>query len=176
MHVLSWLHGGNLRLHWRGAGKTTAALGLALRSVGQNHKVIIIQFMKGRKDVGEWKVKDALAPNYEIHQFGREEFMDLKKPEEVDYKMAREGLEFAGKVLERKPDLLVLDEVNLVVRIGLLKAGDVLKLLKKVPKGTDVVLTGRYAPQELLDAADFVNEVEPIKYPKEIVSKRGIQF
>lgn len=159
-----------------GAGKTTAALGLALRSVGQNHKVIIVQFMKGRKDVGEWKVKDALAPNYEIHQFGRVEFIDLKNPEEVDYKMAKEGLEFTEKILARKPDLLILDEANLVAKVGLLKVEDVLKLLKKIPKETDVVLTGRYAPKEFLEVADFVNEVKPIKYPKEIFSKRGIQF
>jgi len=159
-----------------GAGKTTAALGLALRSVGQNNKVVIIQFMKGRKDIGEWKVKDALAPNYEIHQFGREEFIDLKKPEEVDYKMAKEGLDFAEKVLARKPDLLILDEINLVAHVGLLKVEEVLSLLKKIPKETDVVLTGRYAPKEFFDIAGFVNEVKPIKQPKKIVSKRGIQF
>ena len=159
-----------------GAGKTTAALGLALRSVGQNNKVIIIQFMKGRKDIGEWKVKDALAPNYEIHQFGGEDFIDLKNPKEVDYKMAKEGLEFAKKILGRKPNLLILDELNLVSRIGLLKIGDVLNLLKKIPKETDVVLTGRYAPKEFLEVADFVNEVKIVKQPKKIVLKRGIQF
>jgi len=162
-----------------GAGKTTNALGLALRSLGHGHKVVIIQFMKGRKDIGEVLIKEKLGELkdlYEIYQFGREGFVDLKNPSEEDKKLAREGLEFARKKLREKPHLLVLDEINLACAIGLVPTEEVLSLLKEVPEETDVVLTGRYADFRLAEAADFVNEVLPTKMPEKIVTKKGINY
>jgi cob(I)alamin adenosyltransferase len=161
-----------------GGGKTTAALGLALRSVGHGHKVVIVQFMKGRKDIGEWKIARRLAPQYEIHQFGREGFVDLKNPSEEDKQLAKKGLEFAREVAFRKPNLLILDELNLAVAVGLLKLEEVMKLLDEIPKEVVVVVTGRYAPKELIDRADFANEVKDVKHPfkKGIPAKEGIQF
>ena len=161
-----------------GGGKTTAALGLALRSVGHGHKVEIIQFMKGRKDIGEYKIARRLHPNYEIHQFGREEFVDLKNPAKEDYELAENGLKFAREVLGKRPNLLVLDELNLAISVGLLKLEDVLKLLDEAPKGTVIVITGRYAPKELIERADFVNEVKDVKHPykKGIPAQEGIQY
>lgn len=159
-----------------GGGKTTNALGLALRAVGHGLKTIVIQFMKGRKSVGEYKIKERLAPEYEIYQFGRRGWVDLKNPSPVDVKLAKEGLDFARQAAKRRPALLVLDEVNLAVAIGLLKPKDVLHLLDEVPRGTVVVLTGRRAPKELLNRADFVNEVKDVKHPSEIPTQRGIQF
>jgi cob(I)alamin adenosyltransferase len=159
-----------------GAGKTTNALGLALRSVGHGNKVVIIQFLKGRKDVGEFKIRERLGPEYEIHQFGTEEFVDPKHLRQVDYEQAGKGLEFARSALEKTPNLMVLDEINLVLAGGLLKIEDVLSLLKSLPKGTDIVLTGRFAPRELIDAADFVNMIVNVKHPSQIVTTRGIQY
>jgi len=161
-----------------GGGKTTAALGLALRSVGHGHKVVIIQFMKGRKDVGEYKIARRLHPNYEIHQFGREEFVDLKNPSKEDKELAEKGVGFAREVLGRKPNLLVLDELNLAVSVGLVKVEDVLKLLDEAPKETVLAITGRYAPKELIEKADFVNEVKDVKHPykKGIPAQEGIQY
>ena len=159
-----------------GAGKTTNALGLALRTIGHGLNAVIIQFMKGRKDIGEYKVRDRLAPLYEIYQYGTPEFVDLKSPRDIDRKMAKEGLQFAEKILEKRPALLVLDEINLAVFCGLIEIDEVLRLLEKIPEETTVVLTGRYAVKELYDKADFVNEIVDVKHPLEMVTTKGIQY
>ena len=160
-----------------GAGKTTNALGLALRSVGHKHKVVIIQFLKWWKNTGEYKIRKMLAPYYEIYQFGRKGWHGLSSLGEEDKKLARKALKFAEKIVkEKKPQLLVLDEINLVVHCKLLEAKEVLEFLDKIPKKTDVVLTGRYAPKELIERAEFVNEVKDIKYPQKIVTTKGIQY
>lgn len=164
-----------------GSGKTTNAIGLAIRSVGHKHKVVIVQFMKAWKNTGEYKIRKKLAPYYQIYMFGRygkiKGWVNLKNPEEVDKKYAEEGLKFAYEIVKKeKPNLLVLDEINLAVAIGLLKAKDVIKFLDKRPKNLDVVLTGRYAPKELIGKADFVNEIIDRKHPKIIPVCRGIQY
>ncbi len=160
-----------------GAGKTTSALGLALRCIGHGLRVVVIQFMKGRKDVGEYIVKDRLSPEYEIYQFGRPDWVDLKKPSEEDRRLAKEALIFAEKIaIEKKPFLLILDEVNLAVAANLISVEDVLSLLSKIPEETHVVLTGRYAPPELIDRADVVNLVVEVKYPKDLISLKGINY
>ncbi len=91
-----------------GAGKTTSALGVALRCIGHKQKVVVIQFMKGRKDIGEYKIKNKLKPYHEIYQFGRKGFVNLKKPSEEDKNMAKKALEFAKKKLKEKPHLIIL--------------------------------------------------------------------
>jgi cob(I)alamin adenosyltransferase len=160
-----------------GGGKTTNALGLALRSVGHGHNVVIIQFMKWWKNTGEYKIRERLQPYYEIYQFGRKDWIGLSNLGEEDRKLAKKGLEFAEKIVrEKKPHLLVLDEINLAVHCKLLDSSEVLNFLNKIPKTTDVVLTGRYAPKALIDRADFVNEVKDIKHPKEIPTTKGIQY
>lgn len=160
-----------------GAGKTTNALGLALRSVGHKHKVIIIQFLKWWKNTGEYKIRNTLAPYYEIYQFGRKGWHGLDKLNEEDKKLAKKALKFAEEIIkEKKPNLLVLDEINLALNCNLLDEEEVLKFLDKIPKKTDVVLTGRYAPKALIDRAEFVNEIVDIKYPNELVTTKGIQY
>jgi cob(I)alamin adenosyltransferase len=179
-----------------GPGKTTSALGLALRSVGHKKKVIIIQFLKWWKNIGEYKIKDKLKPYYEIYQFGRPAWL---KPEvksgkkvtisvgdkkfivegimDIDKKLAEEALKFAKEITKkRKPHLLILDEINLVLHWKLLDLKEVLKFLDDLPKQTNVVLTGRYAPKELIKRADFVNEIKLVKMPKKFVTERGIQY
>jgi cob(I)alamin adenosyltransferase len=160
-----------------GAGKTTNALGLALRSVGHKRRVIIIQFLKWWKNTGEYKVRNLLAPYYEIYQFGRKGWHGLSNLGEEDKKLVRKGLKFAEKIVkEKKPDLLVLDEINLVLYCQLLDTKEVLEFLNKIPKKTDVVLTGRYAPEELVERAQFVNEIVDVKYSEEMVTTKGIQY
>ena len=160
-----------------GAGKTTNALGLALRSVGHRHKVIIIQFMKWWKNIGEYKVQKMLAPYYEIYQFGRKGWIGLSNLNDEDRKLAEKALKFAGKIVEeKKPSLLVLDEINLALYCQLLDVREVIDFLNRIPKNIDVVLTGRFAPQELIERADFVNEVKDVKYPKPMVTTIGIQY
>jgi cob(I)alamin adenosyltransferase len=159
-----------------GAGKTTNALGLALRCVGHKLKVIIIQFMKGRRDIGEYLIKDRLGPEYEIYQFGSTEYITLVNPSMEDKGIAKKGLEFAKEVLKKKPHLLVLDELNLAAAIGLLDKKEILDFLKQVPKETDVVLTGRMAPSWLIDKADIVNLVAEVKTPKKMYNRIGINY
>jgi cob(I)alamin adenosyltransferase len=160
-----------------GAGKTTNALGLALRAIGHGRKVVIIQFMKGRRDVGEYKVRKRLKPLYEIYQFGGKGFITPGKHTSKDVELAKKALKFAEEaVRKRRPFLLVLDEINLAVAWGLLKAEEVLSFLGRIPKRTNVVLTGRYAPKELIERADAVNEIVEIKYPREMITQRGIQY
>jgi cob(I)alamin adenosyltransferase len=161
-----------------GEGKSVTAFGLALRAIGHGYKVIIIQFMKGRKDVGEYKIWRRLAPNYEIHQFGREEFIDLKNPEPIDYVLAERALKFAWKALKRKPRILILDEINLAVSIGLISLSDVLALLSDIPESTTVILTGRNAPKELIERADLVTEMREIKHPwrRGVQARKGIEY
>ena len=149
-----------------GAGKTVSSLGLALRSLGHDHKVVMVQFMKGRKDVGEYMVQKRLSPNYEVHQFGRPEFINMKNPDPADIEFARKGLEFAKKIAnEKAPNLLILDEINLAVAVGLLKLDEVLNFLDEVPPETKVVITGRFADKKLIDRADFATEIKQIKRP-----------
>ena len=174
-----------------GGGKTTNALGLALRTVGHNKSVVIIQFLKWRKDIGEYLVKDKLKPYYEIYQFGREAWLgeeekiaefagekfNVEGVKVNDKELARKALDFAGQVLrEKKPHLLVLDEINLATHWKLLEVNDVLKLLGNVPEETTVVMTGRLAPKELIDRADFVNMVQAVKMPKHFELTEGIQY
>jgi cob(I)alamin adenosyltransferase len=177
-----------------GAGKTTNALGLALRSIGHKHKVVIIQFLKWRKDIGEYKIKNKLKPYYEIYQFGRPGWFKLKSGgkkvvraggkkfvvkslKELDKKLAEEGFRFARDITEKqKPNLLVLDEINLALHWKLLNLKEVLRFLDNLPKQTNVVLTGRYAPKKLIEKAHFVNEIKLIKMPKKFVTEKGIQY
>ena len=173
-----------------GGGKTANALGLALRSVGHGKSVVIIQFLKWKKDIGEYLIKDKLKPYYEIYQFGREAWLgeedkvaefggekfNIESPKSQDKALARKALDFAAQVLKKKPHLLVLDEINLATQWKLLEVKDVLKLLDSVPEETTVVMTGRSAPKELIDRADFVNVVQEIKMPKRFELTQGIQY
>jgi len=161
-----------------GEGKTTTALGLALRAVGHGYRVVIVQFMKGRKDIGEYLIKDRLYPEYNIYQFGKEELVDLSSPTDEDKRLANEGLKFAKNALKQKPKLLILDEINLALAIGLLEINDVLKLLSEIPDETVVVLTGRNAPKEIIDVADLVTEMKKIKHPFEegVSAREGIEY
>ncbi len=174
-----------------GGGKTTNALGLALRSVGHRKNVVIIQFFKWKKDIGEILVRDKLAPYYEIYQFGREAWLGKKDQtaefageefnvegiKDQDKRLANEALDFAEKTMrEKKPHLLVLDEVGLAAYWKMIEVKDVLKMLENVPEETTVVMTGRIAPKEFAERADFVNEVKQVKMPEKFELTEGIQY
>jgi cob(I)alamin adenosyltransferase len=162
-----------------GEGKTTNAFGLAIRAVGHGYKVIVIQFMKGRGDeVGEFRIQKRLKPEYEVHQFGRKEFIDFKNPTQEDYDLATRGLEFAKRAVMSKPRLLILDEINLAVHFDILPLGDVLDFLKTIPPETTVIITGRRAPKELIEMADLATEMKMIKHPYEkgLIARKGVEF
>lgn len=161
-----------------GGGKTTTALGLALRAVGHGYKVIIIQFMKGRKDIGEYRIRSRLGKDYEIFQFGRKEFINTKKPLKEDYELSQKGMEFVRKALTKKPKLLVLDELGLAAHYGLVKTSDVIEILKSAPKSVNIVITGRYIPKKLIDFSDLATRMQDVKHPfKEgVKARKGIEY
>ncbi|MCD6418690.1 cob(I)yrinic acid a,c-diamide adenosyltransferase [bacterium] len=161
-----------------GKGKTTAALGQAFRACGHNWRVIMIQFMKGDPSYGEIKSAEKLK-NFEIYQFGTKNFVNKNNPSKEDIERAKEGLEFARKIIETgKYDMVILDEINVAVDFGLIALEDVLDLLKKVPEETVLILTGRYADEKIFEYADLVSKIEEIKHPyqKGISAIEGIEF
>ena len=166
-----------------GGGKTTNALGLSLRSLGHKHKVVIIQFLKWWKNTGEYmlpKQFKQLANYYKIYQFGRKGWHGFKNLTEKDKKIAEKALNFAEEITKKiKPDLLVLDEINLALYLKLLNTNKVIEALKrmqKMKKNIDIILVGRYAPKELIDFSDFANKISVIKMPKKLFVKKGIQY
>ena len=160
-----------------GEGKTTAALGLGLRALGHGKTVVLIQFMKGRKYVGEYRVQDILK-NYEVYQFGKEQFVNLKHPDAEDRRLAQEGLNFTRQTIKKRPDVLILDEINVVMNVGLIKTSEVVDLIKVIPKNMVLILTGRDAPKAIVKAADVVSEVKKIKHMFDygIFAKKAEQF
>ena len=159
-----------------GGGKTTAALGIAMRSLGHGHKVVMIQFMKGRKNIGEYKIQNRLK-SFRVYQFGRKELIrPITNLKNADYALAKKGLKCIEQVLDKeKPYLLILDEVNLAAAIGLLEPKDVLKALEKANGRTYIIMTGRKAPREFIEKATIVTEVNDTKR-KSISARKGIEY
>jgi cob(I)alamin adenosyltransferase len=161
-----------------GKGKTTAAFGLALRAVGRGLKVFFVQFVKGGFDYGELYVVDKL-PNLELKAFGQGKFVVQKPPSEKDVELGKEAFDLARKVIEGgKYDIVVLDEVNVAVHLGLVGVEEVVELIKNKPKHVELVLTGRYAPAEIVELADLVTEMKDIKHPYHggVEAREGIEF
>ncbi|MFO7732463.1 MAG: cob(I)yrinic acid a,c-diamide adenosyltransferase [Candidatus Aminicenantes bacterium] len=148
-----------------GKGKTTAALGLALRAAGHGFKTFIGQFLKGRSS-GEIEAAKRLDPLIRIEQFGREGFILVKDgPDDEDVTKARAGLARSLEaMLSGDYRIVVLDEINTAVHFGLIPESDVLGLLARKPKDVEVVLTGRYAPDSFLERADLVTEMTEQKH------------
>ena len=161
-----------------GKGKTTAALGLAMRAAGHGLRVYIIQFMKGWPNYGELKSVGG-HPQITLRQFGRPEFVDPKTPEPVDREMAQEALREARRVLASGSyDLVILDEVNVALKYELIELKDVLALIDEKPEHVELVLTGRYAPPEIIERADLVTEMREVKHPYRagVKGRKGIEY
>ncbi|MCQ1528366.1 cob(I)yrinic acid a,c-diamide adenosyltransferase [Lutispora saccharofermentans] len=158
-----------------GKGKTTAALGLSLRAVCAGKKVYFGQFIKGM-EYSELKAANYL-PNFEIHQFGRNCFI-FNDPAKEDILAAGKGLKTVGDVLKNKSyDIVVLDELNVAIYYKLFSTEEVIRILEERAENIEVIITGRYAPQELIDMADLVTEMKEIKhyYRKGIQARKGIE-
>lgn len=160
-----------------GKGKTTAALGLALRAVGRNMKVVIIQFMKGQK-YGEIEAAKKLFPNLIIKQFGMDTFVHIDKPTSEDIAMAKKALKEATELMKNgEYDIIILDEINVALFYKLVTIEEVLHLISLKPSNAELILTGRYAPQSLLETADVVTEMREVKhyFSKGIEARDGIE-
>ncbi len=159
-----------------GKGKTTAAFGLALRASGAGLKVYIGQFAKGRS-YSEIKALKKIK-NIRIEQFGRSCFIK-RSPEKKDFELARAGFKKISEIIRKKKyRLIILDEINIAVKLKLIPLRDLLRLIKNTPKSTELVLTGRYAHLKIIKVADLVSEVKEVKhyYAKGVKARRGIEL
>jgi len=160
-----------------GKGKTTAALGLGLRACGNGLRVHMIQFMKGRR----YSEIDAIEkiPLFSVKQFGRDEFVNKKQPEQIDIDLAIKGFHYAQQVMnEKNYDVIILDEINVAIDYDLIPLQDVLTFLDEKPEHLELILTGRYAHPEIVKRADIVSEILEIKHPYQqgIPSRKGIDW
>ncbi|MEN6311546.1 MAG: cob(I)yrinic acid a,c-diamide adenosyltransferase [Acidobacteriota bacterium] len=148
-----------------GKGKTTAALGLAVRAAGHGMRTYIGQFLKGQP-TGEIEALRKLAPLVTLEQFGRREFIRVTEGvDDEDVERARDGLrKCLEAMLSGEYRIVVMDEVNTAVHLKLLPERDVLDVLEKRPADVELVLTGRYAPAAILDKADLVTEMKDIRH------------
>lgn len=161
-----------------GKGKTTAALGLALRALGQGLRVHIIFFMKGLTEYGEQKALAAF-PGASLQRFGSESFVDPFNLKEEEREQARLALQAAREAMvSGHYEVLILDEVNLAAAWKLLPVEEVLQLIAQKPPQVELILTGRYAPAALIEAADVVTEMVEIKHPyrRGVLGRRGIEY
>ena len=161
-----------------GKGKTTSAFGQALRAIGQGYKVFILQFMKGR-DYGEYMAAEKYLPRLTICRSGLDSFVMRDNPAPVDVELARQGFALAKEaVASGKYDMIILDEINVAVDFKLIALEDMVDLIKNKPPALDLILTGRYAPKEVLKLADTVSEIKEIKhhYAAGIKDRAGIEY
>ena len=164
-----------------GKGKTSAALGLVLRAVGYNHKVCMVQFVKGSWHYGELDSAKRLAPEFEMITAGKGfvGILDDKSPREEHVKAAKDTLMISREKIESgKFDVVILDEINYAIQLELLKLDDVIDLIKSKPAELDLVLTGNHAAKEVIELADLVTEMKEIKHPFKsgLKAKKGIDF
>ncbi len=161
-----------------GKGKTTAALGMAMRAAGHGLKVCFIQFIKGSWKYGELEAVKKFAETIDFHVLGKG-FTWKSKDIEEDKKVARKAWEFAQqKITSDRYDVIVLDEFTYLPAYEFIPLAPVLKVLAERPSHLHVVITGRKAPQELMDAADLVTEMKVVKHPLSvgIKAQKGVEF
>lgn len=164
-----------------GKGKTTSALGVALRACGHNMKVVMLQFIKGSWHYGELESVKKLSPNFELIPLGKGfvGIIDDRLPREEHIKAAKEALGIAReKITSGDYRIVILDEINVAVRLNLIDIEDLLDLVKAKPEKLHLIITGRGADPKLIEAADLVTEMREIKHPyqKGIEAQRGIDY
>ena len=161
-----------------GKGKTTAAFGQALRAIGQNYNVFVLQFMKGRK-YGEFIAAEKYLPRLTIRMSGLDSFVMRDNPAAIDIELAKKGLDTARKaIMSGKYDMVILDEINVALDFKLINLKEVIDLIKNKPPALNLILTGRYAPEGIIKLADTVSEVKEIKhhYAAGIKDRAGIEY
>jgi cob(I)alamin adenosyltransferase len=163
-----------------GKGKTTAAMGQALRAVGHGLKVLMLQFIKGTWDYGELESIKKLDPDFKIKPLGKG---FVRSKSKLSNNEAIENINQSWEQAEKeifsdKYDMVILDEINYVIDFGLLPVDKILTLLDKKPKRLHIILTGRNAHKKVIERADLVTEMVEIKhhYSKGIKAQKGIEF
>lgn len=166
-----------------GKGKTTASLGLAMRALGRGWKVLIVMFTKGGNDYGELYSFSQLCNDLEgkvkIIQAGLDRIVYSTNISEQDKKQIQKGWEAAKEAIKNDEyQLVILDEANIAIDLNLIDVNDVVEVLKNKPEEMEIVLTGRNAKQEIIDAAHLVSEIKPVKHYWDvgIKARKGIEF
>ena len=165
----------------KGKGKTTAALGAALRSVGHGHKAIMIQFIKGEWYYGELTSSKSLEPHFELIAAGKgfvgilDDDHTLEQHKEAASKAANIAIE---KLATNAYDLMILDEINYAANLDLIPIERILQIIKSKPIKTTLILTGNFAPSEVIELADLVTEMREVKHPYKLGVKalEGIDY
>ena len=160
-----------------GKGKTTAAFGLSLRAIGAGKKVFFAQFVKGQI-YSEIEAVEKYLPGITIKQYGLDCFI-VNSPTEADIKAAKEGLAQVAEIIASgQYDIIVLDEANIAIYYNLFSVQELIDVITKRPKNVEIIVTGRYAPPELLEIAHLVTEMKEIKhyYTQGVEARKGIEF
>lgn len=161
-----------------GKGKTTAAIGQAIRALGAGLRVCFVQFMKDYQ-YSELKILQSLSPGLKLIRYGNDAFVLQKKaPSSALIDEMKKGLNEARRLmLSGQYELIILDEILVSIYFGLFSVEDVKKILKEKPPLVEIILTGRYSPPEINDLADLVSEIKEIKhyYQKGVLARRGIE-
>ncbi len=161
-----------------GKGKTTAALGLAFRALGHDHRVCVIQFIKGSWKYGELETARLLQPLLDFHVMGRG-FTWKSDDLEKDKAAAREAWDFAAQTIQAdKHELVILDELTYLSHYQIIAEEEILAVLRNKPPAMHIAITGRYASEPLIQLADLVTEMREIKHPFQngIKAQKGMEF
>ncbi len=180
----NWAQHGYIQVYTgNGKGKTTASLGLAMRALGRCWKVLIIMFTKGGDNYGELNSFMNLAPaikdNLKIIQAGLDRIVYKNNETEDDIKEIKKGWELAKNAIRGDEyQLIILDEANIAIDMGILDVDEVVEVLKNKPEEMEIVLTGRNAHKKIIDIAHLVSEIKPVKHYWDtgIVARKGIEY
>lgn len=180
----SWDQRGYIQIYTgNGKGKTTASLGLAMRALGRNWKVLVIMFTKGGNNYGELASFRNLSPeiqnNLTIEQAGLDRIVYASNKSDDDEKEIKRGWKIAKKAIQNNEyQLIILDEINIVIDLEILDIDEVVEVLKNKPETMEIVLTGRNAHQKAIEIAHLVSRIEPVKHYWDlgISARQGIEF
>ena len=166
-----------------GKGKTTASLGLALRALGRNWCVLIVMFTKGGSDYGELhsfaNLSDEIKKCFRIVNAGANRVVYKSNIDEIDKQEIKKGWQIAKEaILENKYQLVILDEINIAIDLGLIELDEVLEVLKNKPEDMEIVLTGRNAHPKIIEIAHLVSEIQPLKHYWDIgvKAREGVEY
>lgn len=166
-----------------GKGKTTASLGLAMRALGRDWKVLIVMFTKGGNDYGELnsfrQLSDKIADNLTIVQAGLDRVIYKSNENEQDHKKIKKGWNLVKKAVKNnKYQLIIMDEANIAIDMGILDVDEVIKVLESKPDEMEIVLTGRNAHPKIIEIAHLVSRIEPVKHywDKGVHARKGIEY
>lgn len=180
----NWAQHGYIQVYTgNGKGKTTASLGLAMRALGRCWKVLIIMFTKGGDDYGELNSFMNLSPsikdNLKIVQAGLDRIVYKNNKTEDDVREIKKGWELAKKAIKNDEyQLIILDEANIAIDMGILDVDEVVNVLKNKPEEMEIVLTGRNAHPKIVEIAHLVSEIKPVKHYWDtgIAARKGIEY